>query len=126
MGTRIIISDEILLAVGSTLLGDSIEIQIFSQISHVVRRKKLVERSSGARYTISLKITPNRIVESFPPEPSPGRVCAYWSCKVSFAERLTIYLMNTLTPRKYEFLICQFNGTNPSKESAVQNSIPQD
>lgn len=88
-GNKDVMSDEILLAVGSTLLGDSIEIQIFVQISNVVRRKKLVGRSSGARYNSSLKMTQMESSRAFLQSLPPGRVCAYWSCNVSFAERLS-------------------------------------
>lgn len=123
VGTRIVISDEILLAVRLTLLGDFIESQVFLQISHGVRRKRLVGRSSGARYNISLKITQIESLRASLQSLSRAEYVHIGHAKSALPND---YLMNTLVPRRYEFLICQLDGTNPSKESAVQNSIPQD
>ena len=48
--------------------------------------------------------------------------CAYWPCKDSFTE--PYFTHEHLGTEKYEVLICHFDGTNPSEQSAgLQNSI---
>lgn len=93
------------------------------QIFNVVRRKKLAGRSSGARYNISRKMTQMESLRAFlQSRPRAG----YVHIGHAMSALPNDYLMNPLVPRKYEFLICQFDGSNPSKESAVQNLILQD